>query len=109
MKNVTILRILMLSVLTMLFASIASADVYVTGSRNSGSSVTGTANGPSWATYAVLSSQFGNIASSISIDSSSVVTVVYNSNKPAGTYLVGEVWDDEYFLIDYELVYVTLN
>jgi hypothetical protein len=107
MKNKLPLRVLLVSLFAILFASVASADIYVTASSYSGSSISRDASAPYWENTSVV----GPIATSMYLTnagtSNARVTVVFNSNNPTGNYFVGEVWDDAW--VDFEDVYVTLN
>lgn len=100
------LRGILLPLFAVLFASIASADIYVTATQNTLTNVEKIASapwkenytGPSAPATDMWISGFGDTAQ---------VHIVIDTFTAKDTYLVGEVWDVAW--VDWLDVYVTIN
>ena len=106
MTKKLMIRGILLSLLAAFLASVASADIYVTATQNSGTNVEKIASapwkenvtGPSSPATNMWISGFGDTAE---------VHIVIDTFTAKGTYLVGEVWDVAW--VDWRDVYVTIN
>lgn len=106
MTRKLMLRGILLPLFAVLFASIASADIYITATQNSGTNVEKIADAPEMAHVSTILSPATNIWISSS-GASAKVHVVINTFTAKDTYLVGELWDSVW--VDWLDVYVTIN
>jgi hypothetical protein len=108
MTQNTPLRVLLITLFAALFASLASADIYVTATQNTGSSVAKRASVSADIEHADYPNAPANDMYLINAGTSNAeLEVSIDTFTSKGTYFVGSVWDFSW--VDYEDVYVTIN